>query len=219
MKPNSNGPARAPRGVTLVEMVIAMAVLTSVLLSTLLVMRSMLEQLKFQLLVTDQQNTARVGLDRMMEEVRLVSANAQDFDTSTGAHTNTLHPTVTQPLDQVTFTVPRYVVGTGVDSGSDATTIIYRWVRNPLEIAGNGVDDDGNGLVDDDDGWIERYDTATGLTSRVCNHVPRWGFLVIKSGRRLHIRVARNDRTDIATMDNNVFTTTVTFNTYCLRNY
>jgi prepilin-type N-terminal cleavage/methylation domain-containing protein len=211
---------RAPRGVTLAEMIIALAVLTSVLLSTLLVMRSMLEQLKFQMLVTDQQNTARVGLDRMMEEIRLVSDNVQDFDTSTGVHTNTLHPTSPQPMDQLTFTVPTWdFTNKVVNMGSDATAITYRWVRNPLEIAGNGRDDDGNGLVDDDDGWIERQDAATGLITRVCNHVPRWGFLVIKQGRRLQIRVARNDKTDVETMDQNVFTTTVTFNTYCLRNY
>ena len=43
------------------------------------------------------------------------------------------------------------VLDTGIDA-SHGDLAANLW-SNPLEIAGNGLDDDGNGFVDDTDGW------------------------------------------------------------------
>ena len=75
-------------------------------------------------------------------------------------------------------------------------------------------------MTDDDDGRLERYvggDLSTLLV--VCDNVPRSSFLVIKSGRQLHIRIGRMNNTPLMTEDGTRIETVVTHNTYCLRNF
>ena len=65
----------------------------------------------------------------------------------------------------LTASAPADVVVAVIDSGIDRTipAISCRVWTNPLEIPGNGIDDDANGYVDDVHGWDFRDDDADSL--------------------------------------------------------
>ncbi|MCW8133342.1 MAG: prepilin-type N-terminal cleavage/methylation domain-containing protein [Planctomycetota bacterium] len=212
--------ALAARGMTLLEVMISLVVITLVIMTTVLVMHSTSDHMRFEMVVSDQQNHTRATLDRMMEELRRmpVSTPAEVFDTNSGVGTNTTVPmsdTAANLANGVKFYMPTYNNATlMIDNGSPVT---YQWEPSPAENQTNGVDDDGNGLKDADDGRIVRIDNS-GLVV-VLNNVPRTGFLIAKSGRRLQVRVAQKNNTPLQTGEGTTISTAVTHNTYCLRNY
>jgi len=210
---------RKAYGMTLVEVSVSLAVITLVILTTVSVMHSTANFMKFELVVSDQQSEARDALDAMMEEMRKMSGSVKDFDSTSGVNTNTV--TGANVVDSVTFTAPYYdAVTKAVNMGSVATAITYRWSLNPNETPGNAQDDDGNGLSDNDDGRLERYEgTDLNTLTVVCDNVPRSSFLVVKNGRELHIRIGRKNNTPLVTEDGTRIETVVTHNRYCLRNF
>ena len=116
---------RASRGMTLLEVMVSLAVITLVILTTLTVMHTTSDHMKFELVVADQQSETRSALDEMMEEMRKMSAAVADFDTTTGSKTNTL--TGANAVDTLTFTVPFYdAAAKAVNKGTSASAITYR---------------------------------------------------------------------------------------------
>lgn len=208
------------RGMTLLEVMISLVVITLVIMTTVLVMHTTSDHMRFEMVVSDQQNRTRAALDKMMEELRRmpVSTPADVFDTNTGTDTNTTVATTDSASDLangVRFYMPTYNTSTlSIDNGVPVT---YQWEASPRENQTNGIDDDGNGLLDEDDGRIIRVDN-TGTTV-LLNNVPRTGFLIAKSGRRLQVRVAQKNNTPLQTGEGTTISTAVTHNTYCLRNY
>lgn len=211
---------RAP-GMTLVEVMVTMVVLTSVFLTTMIVIRTSSDNMGFELTVADQQVLTRATVDQMMDEFRRIRGSAADFNTLTGEKADTVSdPAVDGAPGAVSFLLPSFDDATkAVDYGTAADAITYRWQRNAREVDANGFDDDGNGLTDDDDGVIVRLDGGDESTLRVvCDHVPKTGFWVRKIGRRLEITLSRKNTTTRNTADGTGFTTTVTHVTYFLKN-
>ncbi|MCZ7648052.1 MAG: prepilin-type N-terminal cleavage/methylation domain-containing protein [Planctomycetota bacterium] len=226
------GRARRARGFTLLEMMISISVITVVVMVTIIVVHTTSEHMKFELIVSDQQTRTRTALDTMKEEMRTISAALADFSTVSETNTDTVtgtsltvsppsgYPSANGPITKaVRFNKPRFDEATKtVDLGTTATALTYYWRYADREIAGNGIDDNNNGLFDDDDGWLVREGPG-GQFDIVCTNVPKSGFLVIKTGRRLQIRIGRKNVTPMRTDQGTTFTTIVTHDTYCLRNF
>jgi hypothetical protein len=211
---------RAP-GMTLVEVMVTMVVLTSVFLTTMIVIRTSSDNMGFELTVADQQVITRAKVDELMDEFRCIRGSAADFNTLTGANADTASdPAVDGPPGTVTFLLPKFDDATQtVDYGTAGEAITYRWQLNARETDGNGIDDDGNGLTDDDDGLIVRLVGGDETTLRVvAGNVPKSGYWVRKIGRRLEVTLSRKNTTTRNTADGTGFTTTVTHVTYFLKN-
>lgn len=211
---------RAP-GMTLVEVMVTMVVLTSVFLTTMIVIHTSSENMSFELTVADQQVMTRAKVDEMMDEFRRIRGSAADFNTLTGENADTVSdPAVDGVPGTVIFLLPSFDDATQtVKYGTAADSITYRWQVNAREVDGNDIDDDGNGLTDEDDGVIVRLVGGDEATLRVvCDHVPKTGFWVRKVGRRLEITLSRKNTTTRNTADGTGFTTTVTHVTYFLKN-
>ncbi|MBE7465798.1 MAG: prepilin-type N-terminal cleavage/methylation domain-containing protein [Planctomycetes bacterium] len=217
MKRFYSASAMRPRGFTLLEMMVCLSVLTLVVMVTITVISTTNDHMKFELIVSDQQTRTRAALDKMMQEMRSMS-NEHTLDATSDESFSFQQPVFNLTTKTVTY-------------GSAATLITYRRIAsdktaNPPtgnEIQGNGVDDDGNGLIDSNDNVIERIvgdatDPANGNREIILVNVPSNGFLVKKDGRRLQIRVTRQDVTPMQTNDERRIATVVTYNTYALRN-
>jgi len=214
------GPRSIVRGMTLVEVTISLALVTVIATVSILVIKMTSDHMAFEMIASEQESRARSALDGMMEELRKMSQQAADFDTSTGVGTNTLTGG-SAGQNIVTFAIPTFDFTTyTANMGNASTAISYQWVLNPREIAGNNIDDDYNGLVDSEDGQVQRtVGGASATMSIVTINVPQTSFLVVKSGWQLQIRVGRIHITPIVTDNGKKFRTTVSQNTYCLRNY
>ncbi len=212
------------RGFTLVEIMVSMTVISVAFLTVMTVIRSTSDNLGFELTVSDQQVITRSTVDRMMEELRLISHTytTANFDVNNSSSYAQFTPADDPGPHSLTFGIPRYDDLTDtVTYGGTSDCITYRWVISEREIPGNNVDDDGNGLVDNEDGRIERVNREAGVVNDlqvVCDNVPQDGFEIRKIGRRLEITIARRNRTPRFTEEGTNFTTTVTQVTYCLKN-
>ena len=210
-----------PRGMTLIEIMVSMSVSSLVILTTISVMTTTSDHMKFEMVVTDQQVKTRAALDGLMEELRHVSAAVGDFDTDVGVRTNTLSGA--NGLNTVTFSMPEFDNGTlALKAADPAKAVTYRWTLNPREAPNNGIDDDGNGLTDEDDGRLERLVGSPPSASSlqiVLDHVPRSSFQVVKAGRQLELQVGKKDNTPLNTEEGTRFKTVISHRTYCLRNY
>lgn len=225
----SHGSAGQPvsaRGMTLVEVVVSMTVLTTVMLVVAMVLHTTSDNLGFELTAVDQQVMTRSTVDSLMDEFRLIRAGVADFDTRKkspsdpyGRSNNTVSG-ADATAGTLIFCVPRYDMGTKtLELGDASTAITYRWALNPRETSDNdGVDNDGNGLIDTDDGQIERQVGTDTFFQVILDHVPQDGFIVRKVGPRLEVTVARKNNTNIQTSEGTYFTTTITQITYSLKN-
>lgn len=167
------------RGLTLLEIVMAVGLLTVFLGSTLLLGRSILGAFRTETSQARYDEALHGALDRMAQRLRTVDGQAllpggaipSDWVEFQRANDHDGVNVVWGALERLTFEYDPDELDDGLDNDGDGLVDEGRavWIRDPGgagerrvvlawpvpevslgEIPGNGIDDDGNGLVDED---------------------------------------------------------------------
>jgi Tfp pilus assembly protein PilW len=193
---------RGQRGSTLLEMVVATALLGLIAVTGIGLVRSTLSAMSEGVEVTTQQARARAALATLCNELRQSGRNDPD-DTADSrlALDSSLIPHGEGPH------APNWVSFRRV-TGSDASgqpqwsaTTDFLVTLEPTEgVEPNGMDDDGDGMVDEL--WLQRLDSTTGETVTLLTDVRSFGIRLAEGGRRLDVDLevyATVDRGQIVT--------------------
>ncbi|HYF50435.1 MAG TPA: prepilin-type N-terminal cleavage/methylation domain-containing protein [Planctomycetota bacterium] len=168
------------RGMTLMEVVISMAVLSIGFLLCMQILKSMSDDMYAETTQSEIQKRSSGRIYDMVAELQNIVV-ADNAEIILG-----LNLTETNPFAPVTGDLPsgpgignsiRFRVVTGVDADGKAVyggRIRYRWLCSNRETPANGIDDDQNGVIDD--GYIAREeldDSNNVVTSMAIeDHVP-----------------------------------------------